>query len=70
MTKASDCLRILTYMRRHGNRITVRDIQVKLEINGATARLSDLRKKGYTLAEDWQVNPNTGSRYKVFTLVE
>lgn len=70
MTKASDCLRILDYMRRHGNRITVRDIQVKLEINGATARLSDLQKKGYTLAKDWHTNPNTGSRYLVYTLVE
>ena len=70
MNKTTDCLRIINYMRNHGNCVTVREIQTALEINGATARLSDLTKKGYTLAKEWNTNPNTGSRYLVYTLVE
>lgn len=70
-SKYTDCMKILDYMRQHNNRITIREIQTKLQINGATARMSDLKiKHGYSFDINRATNPNTGARYNVYTLIE
>ena len=61
--------KIYDYMTRHGGRITNREIMEKLQINGATARISELRKKGYRIG-DRKVTSPTGAVYKEYYFEE
>ena len=66
--------KIFDYMNRHGGRITNREIMEKLQINGATARISELRRKlepvGIHIKDRTLVHPTTGSNYKEYYIVE
>ena len=66
--------KIFDYMNRHGGRITNREIMEKLQINGATARISELRRKlepvGIRIDDRTLVHPTTGSTYKEYFIVE
>lgn len=61
--------KIFDYMNRHGGRITNREIMEKLQINGATARISELRKKGYRIG-DRKVTSPSGATYKEYFFEE
>lgn len=61
--------KIFDYMNRHGGRITNREIMEKLQINGATARISELRKKGYRIG-DRKVTSPSGATYKEYYFEE
>ena len=61
--------KIFDYMTRHGGRITNREIMEKLQINGATARISELRKKGYRIG-DRKVTSPSGATYKEYYFEE
>lgn len=61
--------KIFDYMTRHGGRITNREIMEKLQINGATARISELRKKGYRIG-DRKVTSPSGATYKEYFFEE
>lgn len=45
--------------------ITVRDMVVHLGINGATARISELRKQGYNI-QDFFATGTDGVKYKTY----
>ena len=60
---------VLDYIRKYGS-ITVRMAAVDLSINSPTKVLSNIRKLGYPLTEEWHTNPITGRRYKVYRLSE
>lgn len=67
-TKLSpECQKIVDYMLTHNGSITNREIMTKLYINGATARISDLRKKG--IIEDGPTHRTAeGKHYKEYIL--
>ena len=48
---------IYEYMLRHGS-ITGRDAYGKLKINDFTARISDIRKSGIPVLDEWKVKKN------------
>ena len=62
--------KIFDYMNRHGGRITNREIMEKLQINGATARISEIRRKlepvGIHIKDRPLVHPTTGASYKEY----
>lgn len=59
--------RIFEYAATHGG-VSTREIVERLYINGATARLSEMRRSGRFLVSDtWETSP-TGARYKRFTI--
>lgn len=53
---------ILGHLQRHGS-ITSMDAFKKYEITRISARIYDLREKGYNIQLLWETNPNTGTRY-------
>lgn len=53
---------ILGHLQRHGS-ITSLEAFKKYEITRISARIYDLRKKGYDIQLLWETNPNTGTRY-------
>lgn len=57
--------KIIDYMEAHGGHITNREIMERLKINGATARISELRKKGYRIG-DRKVTSPSGATYKEY----
>ena len=57
--------KIIDYMEAHDGHITNREIMAKLQINGATARISELRKKGFPILDRTVISPN-GTKYKEY----
>ena len=57
--------KIIDYMEAHDGHITNREIMERLKINGATARISELRKKGYRIG-DRKVTSPSGATYKEY----
>ena len=56
---------IYEYMLRHGS-ITGRDAYGKLKINDFTARISDIRKLGVPVLDEWKVKKNLRGEEKRF----
>ena len=56
-------------MEAHDGHITNREIMERLKINGATARISELRKKGYRIG-DRKVTSPSGATYKEYYFEE
>ena len=61
--------KIIDFMEANGGHITNREIMAKLQINGATARISELRKKGYRIG-DRKVTSPSGATYKEYYFEE
>ena len=61
--------KIIDFMKSNGGHVTNREIMEKLQINGATARISELRKKGYRIG-DRKVTSPTGAVYKEYYFEE
>ena len=61
--------KIIDYMEAHDGHITNREIMAKLQINGATARISELRKKGYRIG-DRKVTSPAGAVFKEYYFEE
>lgn len=61
--------KIIDFMEANGGHVTNREIMEKLKINGATARISELRKKGYRIG-DRKVTSPTGAVYKEYYFEE
>ena len=61
--------KIIDFMKSNGGHVTNREIMAKLQINGATARISELRKKGYRIG-DRKVTSPTGATYKEYFFEE
>lgn len=62
--------KIIDYMEAHDGHITNREIMERLKINGATARISELRKKGFPIGDRTLVHPTTGTTYKEYFVEE
>lgn len=58
---------IYKYMLRNGS-ITGRDAYGKLQINDFTARISDIRKIGIPVLDEWKVKKNSKGEEKRFKL--
>lgn len=54
---------------RHGT-ITNIEAMERFHITSFHRRISDLKELGWTIAKSWDENPNTGTRYKVYRLVD
>ena len=61
--------KIIDFMEANGGHVTNREIMEKLKINGATARISELRKKGYRIGDRKVVSPS-GAVYKEYYFEE
>lgn len=64
--------KILQYCREHGS-ITVREAQDHFRMNSASKRISELRKAGYDIQDEWEVNINSDgekTRYKRYYISE
>ena len=61
--------KIIDFMEANGGHVTNREIMEKLQINGATARISELRKKGYRIV-DRKITSPAGAVFKEYFFVE
>ena len=61
--------KIIDFMEANGGHVTNREIMEKLKINGATARISELRKKGYRIG-DRKVTSPAGAVFKEYFFEE
>lgn len=53
---------ILGHLQKYGS-ITSMDAFKKYDITRISARIYDLRERGYDIQLTWETNPNTGTRY-------
>ncbi len=66
-------MKILEYMRTHGNRITTAEAADNLRIMSFTKRMSELREKGYLISDETVHFVNADGvhgHYKVYHLDE
>ena len=61
--------KIIDSMKSNGGHVTNREIMEKLQINGATARISELRKKGYRIGDRKIISP-AGAVFKEYFFLE
>ena len=61
--------KIIDFMKSNGGHVTNREIMEKLQINGATARISELRKKGYRIGDRKIISP-AGAVFKEYYFTE
>ena len=70
--KFTQRMKILDYCAEHGS-ITVREAQDHFKMNSASKRISELRKAGYDVQDEWEVNINSNgekTRYKRYYISE
>ncbi len=48
--------------------VTIRDLFDQCMVNSPTKIISNLRRKGLKIADEYHINPNTKSRYKYYFL--
>lgn len=69
MEKATQCNRMLAYMREHGS-ITNRQAFVGLGINSPTRRITDLKRQGYHIEREMREVGSGRKRIAEYRLVE
>lgn len=67
MNNSNQKAAVLNYMETHGA-ITQADAWSELGCSRLPARISELRKLGFEIADEWQSNPTTGKRWKAYRL--
>ena len=60
----SQCERILAYIEKYGSITNLEAQQLRRPILQFTARMSDLRHKGWSFQSEWEESVNTGVKYK------